>query len=72
MISLIHPENKPSMKVAERLGEKLEGTTRLDQWDVLIYGIDRLMRDRGGANFERDSRRKIFVFFVCICELLIF
>jgi hypothetical protein len=30
------------MKVAERLGEKLEGKTRLlDQWDVLIYGIDR-------------------------------
>jgi RimJ/RimL family protein N-acetyltransferase len=42
VISLIHPENVRSMKVAERLGEKLEGKTRLlDQWDVLIYGIDR-------------------------------
>ena len=26
VISLIHPDNKPSMRVAERLGEKLEGT----------------------------------------------
>ena len=42
VISLIHPENVRSMKVAERLGEKPEGTTRLlGQWDVLIYGIDR-------------------------------
>ena len=42
VISLIHPENIRSMKVAERLGEKREGATRLlGQWDVLIYGIDR-------------------------------
>jgi len=28
--------------VAERLGEKPEGRTRLlDRWDVLVYGIDR-------------------------------
>jgi RimJ/RimL family protein N-acetyltransferase len=42
VISLIHPENVASIKVAERLGEKREGKTRLlDEWDVLIYGIDR-------------------------------
>ncbi len=42
VISLIHPENVRSMRVAERLGEKLEGRTRLlGQWDVIIYGIDR-------------------------------
>jgi RimJ/RimL family protein N-acetyltransferase len=42
VISLIHPENRRSIKVAERLGEKPEGTTRLlGQWDVLVYGIDR-------------------------------
>ena len=41
VISLIYPENTPSMKVAERLGEKLEGKTRIFEWDVLIYGVDR-------------------------------
>jgi RimJ/RimL family protein N-acetyltransferase len=41
VISLIHPENTPSMKVAERLGEKREGTARIGEWDVLVYGIDR-------------------------------
>ena len=41
VISLIHPDNTPSMKVAERLGEKLEGKARIFDWDVLIYGVDR-------------------------------
>jgi len=41
VISLIHPENRNSIKVAERLGEKLEGQTELLGHDVLIYGIDR-------------------------------
>lgn len=41
VISLIHPENAPSMRVAERVGEKLEGKTQLFDRDVLIYGIDR-------------------------------
>jgi RimJ/RimL family protein N-acetyltransferase len=42
VISLIHPENVRSIRVAERLGEKPEGRTRLlGQWDVIIYGIHR-------------------------------
>lgn len=41
IISLIHPENKASIRVAERLGETLEGKTELFDHDVLIYGIDR-------------------------------
>jgi len=41
VISLIHPENTPSMKVAERLGEKREGAARLNDIDLLVYGIDR-------------------------------
>ena len=41
VISLIHPDNTPSMRVAERLGEKREGTVRVGEWDVLVYGIDR-------------------------------
>jgi RimJ/RimL family protein N-acetyltransferase len=44
VISLIHPENKGSIGVAERLGEKLEGQTELMGHDVLIYGIDRPAR----------------------------
>ncbi len=41
VISLIHPDNKPSMRVAERLGERLEGHARVNEVDVLVYGIDR-------------------------------
>ena len=41
VISLIHPDNKNSIRVAERLGETLEGQTELLGHDVLIYGIDR-------------------------------
>jgi RimJ/RimL family protein N-acetyltransferase len=41
VISLIQPDNKASIKVAERLGEKLEGQTHVFDYEVLIYGIDR-------------------------------
>ena len=44
VISLIHPDNKNSIRVAERLGEKLEGQTHIMGIDVLIYGIDRPAR----------------------------
>jgi RimJ/RimL family protein N-acetyltransferase len=41
VMSLIHPENRASIRVAERLGETLEGRTELFGQAVLIYGIDR-------------------------------
>lgn len=41
VISLIHPDNAASIRVAERLGEKPEGRTELLGNEVLIYGIDR-------------------------------
>ena len=41
VISLIHPENRASIRVAERLGERLEGTTELMGIEVLVYGVDR-------------------------------
>jgi RimJ/RimL family protein N-acetyltransferase len=41
VISLIHPDNRASVRVAERIGEKLEGRTELFSHDVLIYGVDR-------------------------------
>ena len=41
VISVIHPDNGPSIKVAERLGEKLEGEADVAGTRMLIYGIDR-------------------------------
>jgi len=47
VISVIHPENKPSIRVAEKLGQKLEGQTDVGM-PVLIYGIDRAV---SGSSF---------------------
>jgi RimJ/RimL family protein N-acetyltransferase len=41
VISLIHPENRASIRVAERLGERLEGRTQLFGREMLCYRIDR-------------------------------
>jgi len=41
VISLIHPENLSSIRVAERLGETVEGTAKIMGIDVLVYGVDR-------------------------------
>ena len=41
VISLIHRDNAPSRRVAEKLGEKVEGETEVLGMPVLIYGIDR-------------------------------
>lgn len=41
VISLIHRDNAPSIRVADRLGEKLEGATEVMGRPVQIYGIAR-------------------------------
>jgi RimJ/RimL family protein N-acetyltransferase len=41
VISLIHPENAASIRVAERLGERLAGTTEIMGKPALIYRISR-------------------------------
>lgn len=41
VISLIRPANAPSIRVAERLGEKLEGTVDLHGNEALVYAITR-------------------------------
>ena len=41
IISLIHPENRPSIRVAERLGESLKDSIEFRNQRVLVYGIDR-------------------------------
>ncbi|NEP15049.1 MAG: GNAT family N-acetyltransferase [Symploca sp. SIO2C1] len=41
VLSLICPENTASIRVAQKLREKLEGTTKIFSREVLIYGICR-------------------------------
>jgi RimJ/RimL family protein N-acetyltransferase len=41
VISLIHPDNTPSQRVAERLGETIEGETEVLGMPVRIHGISR-------------------------------
>jgi RimJ/RimL family protein N-acetyltransferase len=41
VISLIHRDNNPSRRVAEKLGETVEGEAVVLGMPVLIYGIDR-------------------------------
>ena len=41
VISLIRPDNVASIKMAERLGERLEGRTELFGAEALVYGIGR-------------------------------
>ena len=44
VISLIRPDNRASVRVAERLGERLEGRVQLFGGDALVYGISRPAR----------------------------
>jgi RimJ/RimL family protein N-acetyltransferase len=41
VISLIHPDNAPSIRLAVRLGMQFEGRTDVMSRDVLVYGINR-------------------------------
>jgi RimJ/RimL family protein N-acetyltransferase len=41
VISLIHPENRASIRVAERIGERLQGQIYHLGRDMLYYGLDR-------------------------------
>jgi RimJ/RimL family protein N-acetyltransferase len=41
VVSLIHPDNAPSRRVAEKLGQTIDGQTEVLTMPVLIYGTDR-------------------------------
>jgi RimJ/RimL family protein N-acetyltransferase len=41
VISLIHPENRASIRVAERIGERLEKRIEHGGREMLCYGLDR-------------------------------
>jgi RimJ/RimL family protein N-acetyltransferase len=47
LISLIRPDNRASIRVAERLGERLERRTDLYGHEALVYGIDRAQWEAG-------------------------
>ena len=49
VISLIRPDNVASVRVAERLGERLEGRTELFGAEALVYGISRDVWSAGRA-----------------------
>jgi RimJ/RimL family protein N-acetyltransferase len=40
-VSLIHPDNAPSRRVAEKLGQKIEGETEVLTMPVLVYAASR-------------------------------
>ncbi len=46
VISLIHPENRASIRVAERIGEICEGSIQHFGREMLCYGIDRERYER--------------------------
>ncbi|PYQ62926.1 MAG: GNAT family N-acetyltransferase [Acidobacteria bacterium] len=41
VVSLIHPENQASLRLAERLGERLEGRVEILGREHLVYGLER-------------------------------
>ena len=51
VISLIDPNNVSSIRVAEKIGETLEGETEIGGHPVLIYGIT-----RSAATASRSTR----------------
>jgi len=46
IVSLIHPSNERSIRVAEKLGERLEGHHRVRGFDLLVYGSDLPLREQ--------------------------
>ena len=57
VMSLVNPKNLPSIRVAERIGERLEG--RIDHFgrQMLIYGLDRATYLREIAPAHATARR---------------
>ena len=57
VISLIHPENRASIRVAERIGERLQDRIRHLDREMLCYGIDRDCRSTPRRYSARSSLR---------------
>jgi RimJ/RimL family protein N-acetyltransferase len=50
VISIIHPKNVASRRVAEKAGLTLRGETRFKGFDVIWYAIDRRQWDAGASS----------------------
>jgi RimJ/RimL family protein N-acetyltransferase len=57
VISLINPKNLPSIRVAERIGERLEGRIEHFGRQMLCYGLDRATYLREVAPAHLTARR---------------
>jgi RimJ/RimL family protein N-acetyltransferase len=57
VISVIHPENRASIRVAERLGETPEGKTEILDMPALIYGIAKATWEANRGGEMTHSRR---------------
>jgi RimJ/RimL family protein N-acetyltransferase len=59
VISLIHPDNRASIRVAERIGEDLQGRVEHLGNEMLCYGIDRESHEgkAGGGRRRIEGRR---------------
>jgi RimJ/RimL family protein N-acetyltransferase len=49
IVSLIEPTNTRSIRVAEKLGEQVEGRFQLREFDLLVYGSDLPLSDSPGS-----------------------
>ena len=57
VMSLINPKNLPSIRVAERLGERLESRIKFFGRQMLCYGLDRATYLREVAQAHVTARR---------------
>lgn len=58
VISLIHPDNHASIRVAERLGERLQSRTDLVGQEMLCFGID---RETYAAQRRQERRLRVLL-----------
>ena len=56
VVSLIRPQNAPSIRVAEKIGEQFQGRMEFYGSEVLVYGISRERWLESGA-MRRSSEQ---------------
>ena len=61
VISLIRPDNRPSIRVAERLGESVVGRHEMNGREYLVYGIDRVSYAGTARPPKRRSAARVWL-----------